>query len=512
VFFEPIIFNRKSINHINPMNRFTKSIVAAVAIITLLVGMQYASNQDTNGVSDYDVPTYNEESSKNAEDIPIRTLADFNNAIVNIAERTNPTVVTITTERTVRQQVRSPFEFFFNNPQNQQRERQVSGLGSGVIVDSGKGYIITNNHVIDGADQINVRLFNGDEHSAEVVGADPGSDVAVLKVDVEDLPAIPLGDSDSIRVGEMVLAIGSPLQESFAHTVSQGIVSASGRSFLGLNQYENYIQTDAAINPGNSGGALINLDGELVGINTAIASRSGGSQGIGFAIPINMVKNVMEDLIEDGRVARGYLGIEAGGEVDRTMARALDMESPRGFIIGNVEQGGPADEAGLKSGDVVVELNGEPVRNFYDFRIEIANSSPGTEVDLGIFREGEDMSFTVELGELDREDIAGVNPQVEEELSESLGFDVSDLTDNIRQQLRLESGMNGVVVAEIEQQSRAYRQGLRQGDVILQIGNQAIENENQFYTIMGSYMESGDDALLMRIYRQGRNMFVAIEL
>jgi serine protease Do len=279
-----------------------------------------------------------------------------------------------------------------------------------------------------------------------------------------------------------------------------------------LNQYENYIQTDAAINPGNSGGALINLDGELVGINTAIASRSGGSQGIGFAIPINMVKNVMEDLIEDGRVARGYLGIEVGGEVDRTMARALDMENPRGFIIGNVEQGGPADDAGLKSGDVVVELNGEPVRNFYDFRIAIANSTPGTQVELGVFREGEDMTFEVELGELNREDIAGVDPQIEEDLAESLGFDVSNLTDNIRQQLRLESGMNGVVVAEIQQQSRAYRQGLRQGDVILQIGNQAIENENQFYTIMSSYMESGDDALLMRIYRQGRNMFVAIEL
>src|SRR6056297_2765897 len=494
------------------MDRFTKSIIAAVAIITLLLGMQFASDQDENKTTDYNTPTYNESSDTSAEDIPIRTLADLNNAIVNIAERTNPTVVTITTEMTVRQQVRSPFEFFFNNPQGQQRERQVSGLGSGDIVDSGEGYIITNNHVIENADEINVRLFNGDEHSAEVVGADPGSDVAVLRIDVDDLPAIPLGDSDSIRVGEMVLAIGSPLQESFAHTVSQGIVSASGRSFLGLNQYENYIQTDAAINPGNSGGALINLDGELVGINTAIASRSGGSQGIGFAIPINMVKNVMEDLIEDGLVARGYLGIEMGGEVDQTMARALDMGSPRGFIIGNVEQGGPADEAGLKSGDVVVELNGEPVRDFYDFRIAIASSSPGTEVELGIFRDGEEMSFTVELGELDAQEVAGVDPQMEEEMSESLGFDVNNLTDNIRQQLRLEPGITGVVVAEIQQGSRAYRQGLRQGDVIKQIGNQNIENESQFYSIMSQCLESGDDALLMRIYRQGRNMFVAIEL
>lgn len=494
------------------MNRLTQSIIAAVAIITLLVGMQISTSQDTNQTTDYSFPTNGDTSAESAENVPIRTLADFNNAIVNIVDRTNPTVVTITTEMTVRQQVRSPFEFFFNNPGNQQRERQVSGLGSGVIVDSGEGYIITNNHVIENADEITVRLYSGDEYSAEVVGADPGSDVAVLKVDVEDLPAIPLGDSGNIRVGEMVLAIGSPLQSDFAHTVSQGIVSASGRSSLGLNLFENYIQTDAAINPGNSGGALINLDGELIGINTAIASRSGGSQGIGFAIPINMVKNVMKDLIEDGRVARGYLGIGLGGEVDRTMARALDMESPRGFIIGNVEEGGPADEAGLKSGDVVVELNGDPVRNFYDFRITIANSSPGTEVELGIFRDGEEMSITVELGELDDQEVAGVDPQMEEEMSESLGFDVNNLTDNIRQQLRLESGITGVVVAEIQQQSRAYRQGLRQGDVIMQIGNRNIENESQFYSVMGQYLESGDDALLMRIYRQGRNMFVAIEL
>lgn len=494
------------------MDRFTKSIIAAVAIITLLLGMQFTSSHDTNEASDYSLPAKSDTLSRSAENIPIRTLADFNNAIVNIADRTNPTVVTITTEMTVRQQVRSPFEFFFNNPGNQQRERQVSGLGSGVIVDSGEGYIITNNHVIENADEITIRLYSGDEYSAEVVGADPGSDIAVLKVDVNDLPAIPLGDSENIRVGEMVLAIGSPLQSDFAHTVSQGIVSASGRSSLGLNLYENYIQTDAAINPGNSGGALINLDGELIGINTAIASRSGGSQGIGFAIPINMVKNVMIDLIQDGRVARGYLGIGLGGEVDRTMARALDMESPRGFIIGNVEEGGPADEAGLKSGDVVVELNGDPVRNFYDFRIAIANSSPGTEVVLGIFREGEEMSFKVELGEMEAQEVAGLDPQVEEEMSETLGFDVNNLTDNIRQQLRLESGITGVVVADIQQQSRAYRQGLRRGDVITQISNQSIENESQFYSVMSQYLESGDDALLMRIYRQGRNMFVAIEL
>jgi len=347
---------------------------------------------------------------------------------------------------------------------------------------------------------------------AEVVGADAGSDVAVLKVNSNDLPAIRLGDSDQIRVGEMVLAIGSPLQERLAHTVSKGIVSATGRSYLGLNEFENYIQTDAAINPGNSGGALINLDGELIGINTAIASRSGGNQGIGFAIPVNMVKNVMDALIADGRVARGYLGIWPGGEVDRTMARALGMSSPRGFVIGEVEQGGPADKAGLKGGDVVVKLNGIPVQDYMDFRVAIANTPPGTEVELEIFRDGENMTLIVELGERDPDAVASLDTDDMEELIELLGFSVEDLTDNIRQQLRLQSGVDGVVVNEISQTSRAYRQGLRQGDVITQVSNEVIETADQFYNSMNAYVQSGNDVALLRIVRQGRNMYVAFEL
>ncbi|NBC27733.1 MAG: Do family serine endopeptidase [Bacteroidetes bacterium] len=496
------------------MDRITKSIIAALSILVIFLGMHVAVDNNSTNASVFTMPSFSESSPEKAEDIPIQTLADFNNAIVNIAERTNPTVVTITTSRTVREQMRSPFEFFFNDPRfERERERQVSGLGSGVIVDAGEGYIITNNHVIENADEIRVRLFNSEEYDAEVVGADPGSDVAVLKVeDVEELKAIPLGDSDEIKVGEMVLAIGSPLQKEFAHTVSQGIVSASGRSFVGLNQFENYIQTDAAINPGNSGGALINLDGELVGINTAIASRSGGSQGIGFAIPVNMVKNVMQDLIEDGKVSRGFLGITLGGEVDQTMARALDMSSPRGFVIGDITEGGPADKAGLKSGDVVTELEGEPITNWYDFRVEIANSSPGTEVELGIYRDGENMTVNVELGELGSEQMAGLGSEQEDALIDQLGFQVSELTDNLRQQLRLQPNVDGVVVSDISRQSGAYRQGLREGDVITQVANQVIEDKDQFYGVMSQLIESGENVTLMRIYRQGRNIFIGFEL
>lgn len=498
------------------MDKVIKSIFpAAVIISSLFLGIHLGSDNQPND-PEFDVAktaVTDTLEQKRAEDVPIFSLRDFNNAIIDIAENANPTVVTVTTKQTVRQQVRSPFSFFFNDPRfEQEREFLREGLGSGVIVSSENGYIITNNHVIDNADEIVVRLYSGEEFDAKVVGSDPGSDVAVLQVDSSDLPAIRMGNSDEIRVGEIVLAIGSPLSEDLAHTVSKGIISAMGRSRLGLNQFEDYIQTDAAINPGNSGGALINLDGELIGINTAIASRSGGNQGIGFAIPINMVKNVMDALIADGRVARGYLGIWEGGEVDRTMARALGMSSPQGFVIGEVDQGAPADAAGLKSGDVVVKLNGKPVRSFLDFRVAIANTPPGTEVELEIFRDGENMTITVELGELDADAVESLGTDEIEDLKEKLGFGVEDLTDNIRQQLRLRSDVQGAFVNEINQTSRAYRQGLRQGDVITQVSNQPVDSADQFYNSISAFIQAETDAVLLRIIRQGRNMYVAVEL
>lgn len=496
------------------MDKVTKSVLAMFTIVSLFIGLQFASDIDSDSASMFNLPEFNTtEQVDSSESVQINSLRDFNDAIVNIAETTNPTVVTITTTRTVRERFRSPLSMFFDDPRfNQEREREQSGLGSGVIV-SDEGYIITNNHVIDQADDIRVVLYDGDEMSAELVGADPASDIAVLKVDRSDLPAIRLGDSDKMRVGEMVLAVGSPLNEQLAHTVSMGIVSATGRSGFGLNQYENFIQTDAAINPGNSGGALVNLDGELIGINTAIASRSGGNQGIGFAIPINMARDVMEALIEDGRVARGYMGINLGAEVDQTMARALGLDEPGGIVVGYVEEGGPADEAGLMEGDIILKLDGKKFKDYTEFRVSIGNKKPGDTIELEIIRDEASETITMELGERDPEEMASsLSDDDREEMVEELGFTVDELTNSIRGQLGLDSSEEGVVVSNISQSSPAYRQGLQRADVISQVAGSPVTTPDEFYAAIRSLINEGNEVALLRVNRQGLNVYVAFEL
>lgn len=482
---------------------------AVIALVIVLAGM-YALDSNSQKASVFSVPDFRGTTDVPAsDDQPVGTLKQFNDAIVEIADQTTPTVVTIRVTQTV-EAPQNPFSRFFGNPQPQQRQR--SGLGSGVIVSS-DGYILTNNHVVENANEIMVDLSNGETYEGEIIGRDPQTDIAVVKIDANDLQSIEIGNSDQVRVGEMVLAIGSPLGDHLAHSVSMGIISAKERAIGIIEQgagYESFLQTDAAINPGNSGGALVNMDGELVGINSAIASRSGGSDGIGFAVPSNLARNIMESLIQDGKVVRAYLGI-LGGDIDRTLARGLGLDSNQGVIINNVEPDTPAEEAGLREGDVIRTLNGKAIQSYANFRTTIATSNPGDEVTLGILRDGNAMDVEVELGELDREVMAS-NQANDEDMEKSLGFRVDELTPDIARQLDLRPGQRGVVVTDVSQGSNAFRQGLRRGMVITRVNKEPVEDVSDFSEQIRDAAEQDNAVVLLQVLIQGRNQYIAFEL
>lgn len=315
-------------------------------------------------------------------------------------ERASASVVNIYTAKLVTER-RNPFmddpffQRFFGDELSAPRQRLETSLGSGVIL-TADGYIVTNNHVIQGADKIRVALANGQTPEAKVIGTDPETDLAILKINYIKLPSITLGNSDAMRVGDVVLAIGNPF--GVGQTVTMGIVSGTGRNELGINTFENFIQTDAAINPGNSGGALINATGQLVGINTAIFSKSGGSQGIGFAIPVSLARNVMQQIIEHGRVMRGWLGIEAQN-LNPQLAESFGLDNTNGVLVAGVLRGGPADQAGLQPGDILVSINGQTVSNSRDSLNKIAGFPPKTEINIGILRNGETFAITAVISE-----------------------------------------------------------------------------------------------------------------
>ena len=505
------------------MNSITKTITVIISLLIPIALLSFTSlhmgneaatevkpnNSTSNALSDDSSPT--KKNPIPAAETPVVSLKDFNDAIVKIAEAANPSVVTITTERTQQVRVMDPFSMFFGNPnaRDNTREYVQRGLGSGVVV-SEEGYILTNNHVIENTDEIKVRLFDGQEVEAELIGTDPMTDIAVLKIDLEDVPAIPLGDSDEAKVGSFVLAIGSPLSEDLAHTVSFGIVSARGRS-LQLTAYGDYIQTDAAINPGNSGGALIDMNGTLVGINSAIASRSGGNDGIGFAIPMNLAKRIMDDLIEDGSVSRGYLGMYTAGELDPTMAEALGLDVASGIIVGQVETDGPADKAGLEEEDIIVGLNDEPVKNWDAFRTKIASFKPKDVVELNILRDGKPRSLEVIIGERPSDQQITMNA-APLDLEEDLGFSVRSLTESLRNELRLSEDLKGVVVQSLKESSEAYERGLRNGDIISAVKRKEISSAQEFYDAVQKSLDEGDRALLLTVERDNLKQFIAFRL
>jgi serine protease Do len=353
------------------------------------------------------------------------------------------------------------------------RERPPQqGLGSGVIVSDG-GYVLTNNHVVSGADEVTVTLADGRDFPATVVGTDPLSDLAVVQVKEKNLPAAKLGDSDHLRVGEWVVAAGNPF--GLRDTITAGIVSAKGRSNVRIAEYEDFIQTDAAINPGNSGGPLVDLHGRVVGINTAIVTRNGGSDGVGFAIPINMAKSVMDSLIHNGQVVRGWMGV-AIQPLDEALAKSFGYDSTEGALVGDVLPDSPAQDAGLKTGDIIVEFGNKKIHDMQQLRNVAAATKPGTKTEVEIIRDGKPMTLELKVAEREAEGAVASGRDV----SNEIGVNVANLTPQEARSLGLEPGTNGVVVTRVDPNGLAYMAGIQAGDVIADVQGVPVDNVNEF--------------------------------
>ena len=421
----------------------------------------------------------------------LQFLRQMSDGFAELAAQVKPGVVKITTEGTEEDRVFDlPWGRPFPVPDQPRR-----GQGSGVIAEfDGQQYIITNNHVISRAEEIRVEVTDSRFFAAEVVGRDSLSDVAVLKIDVEDLPTLTLGDSDQLREGEWVMAIGNPL--GFAHSVTMGTVSALGRERFGPKEYGSFIQTDAALNKGNSGGALVNLRGELVGINTAITSNDGGNIGIGFAIPINLVKHVAEQLIEHGEVRRGLLGVHIR-DLEPLLAEAMGLDNTQGVLIDQVRPGQAADKAGVKRDDIVLEVDGQPVYNVVDLRSQIGRTAPGVEVELLVLRDGERKRIKVELESLTEEALAtSAGARDSNETRGPLGIRVENLKDEWAERLGYEDE-SGVVIVRVARGSEAAKRGLRRGMLIQEINDEQVETVEDYEDALEE-IEPGS-AFMMRV-------------
>jgi serine protease Do len=446
----------------------------------------------------------------------IDTLERQNKAYERIAESVTPAIVAIKSTQVIKVQ-QSPFmmdpffrQFFGNmGPQfGVPREQREHALGSGVIV-SGDGYIVTNNHVVAKATQIEVDLSDKRTFKGKVMGADPQTDIAVIKIDAKNLPVVPFGDSGQMKVGDTVMAFGNPFGQYF--TVTRGSVSALGRSLADPDKFEDFIQTDAAINPGNSGGALVNVRGQVIGINTAIVSGNsgpggeGGFLGIGFAIPSNTAKHVMEGLIKTGKVSRGYLGVSITTLLE-DMAKQFKVPDTSGALVNDVTPGGPADKAGIKNGDVIRKLDGRTVGDSGQLTAMVTDMNPGTEVTLDILRDGKPMTIHLTLGE--RPANLSVTPGVSKAPSEGAlrGITVQSLTPEVRDQLGLPSNVKGVVISDLDPSSPAAQGGLQPGDIIEGINRHPVNSVTDFNRLAAE----AKGQTLLRINRQGNGLFVVI--
>ena len=439
----------------------------------------------------------------------VKTLSGLSEALADVADAVRPAVVNISTTSVVNMED-SPYGDMFNDPffrhffgdghPGMKRKYKSSALGSGVIVNE-NGFILTNNHVVKGADEIKVILYDKREFKGKVVGTDPRTDLSVVKIEATNLPTLTLGDSSKLKTGDVVLAIGNPF--GLNQTITMGIVSAVGRSNIGLADFEDFIQTDAAINPGNSGGALVNGRGELVGINTAIFSTSGGYMGIGFAIPSDMAKSVMDSIIKHGKVIRGWLGVSIQN-LTPDLAKSLGIKETEGALIAGVENSSPADKAGLKRGDLITEMNGKKITDATTLRNVVASMAPGAKTDIKIIRSGKELTITAVLGEYKEKKIVKKTAYN----NAFKGVTVQELTPSLRDKLNLPEGMAGVVVTDIASDSPS--QGLLQvNDVIEEMNRKAVRSAQEYEAIVSKIGEH--DTILLLIFRDGGSIYMTLK-
>ena len=442
------------------------------------------------------------------------TAPSVQGSYADLVSRVSPAVVTIRSTERARAAQQFPFmddptfREFFGDRMPQQQPRRVQGVGSGVIVNS-EGYILTNHHVVDGALEIKVELTDNRTFVAKLVGSDPPSDLAVLKVEAKDLPMINLGDSDRVRVGDLVLAVGNPL--GIGQTVTSGIVSAKGRATgLSDGSFEDFLQTDAAINRGNSGGALVNTNGEVIGINSQIMSPTGGNIGIGFAIPSNMAKAVMDQLIKTGKVRRGMLGVTIQA-INADLASSLNLPAARGAIVTSVAAGSPAERAGLKRGDVITAVNKRPVIDDNSLRNIVASMAPGSNVEVTALRNGRDQNFQVALAELpereraeDEETSSAPGPSG----NERFGLTLQPLTPEMASRYQLDADDQGLLVTRVDPVSNAANAGIRQGDLIQEVNGQPVKT---FAAFGAAVQQSGARPALVLIKRRNNVIYVSLK-